>query len=156
MSDIQLVNGSKLLLPFKPFTVEEVCAITGVTPRTLDYWIAGYQGSGGILERKTGDDGFSTGLDYMQTFAVFVGCYYIQEGASMIRVNGVVRYISRISLDFLEREFKVGRTFPVTQEMGHSHDLMVMAPRNRLGKLLRLDRLFEEFEARIRKVFPNG
>jgi hypothetical protein len=102
----QTHGGSGLILPFKPFTLEEVAQITGCKPQVIDCWV------GVQLPLQRGDNPNDWGLSYMQTFAVFVGWKWLQEGADAQRANCVVAFVGNISREFMLQEFGKGNSFP--------------------------------------------
>lgn len=134
-------------LPFKPFTFEEVQAVTGVAPKTLDAWTQMLSDKP-VLPVKHGLG--VTGLDYVGCFAVYVGHEYLKEGAPPDRATAVVRYLGGCSLEYLGANFTAGRTFPVPRALvdsitGTAEGMLVTAPDSTLGRRLRLDRLLGEF-----------
>jgi len=73
---------------FRPFTAEDIKAIIaaafgsrdGMHSTTLDSWMKQLG-----LRDGEGDQFGVVGLDFMQTFAVFVGWKYIQDGCPLQR-----------------------------------------------------------------------
>lgn len=142
-------NGG-LVLPFKPFTLDEVRAVTGIASRTLDAWVKT------VLPLKIGDDRVTHGLNDGQMFAAFVGWRWLEEGADPFRATSVVQYLASVALITLGQEIERGRNFPATKEMGAEFNVLVPAPDTTLGRRLRLDKLYAEFLDRLHKVFPKG
>src|SRR5438552_15002024 len=112
-----LLMPGNLELPFKPFTLDEVCRIANVKGPVLDR-LMNTSATGRGLNLVRGDDGWSTGLDYMQTFAVFVANKWLEEGSGWERADDVVEYLSTMKVEFLDKELSEGRTFPVPNAMG--------------------------------------
>jgi hypothetical protein len=150
MSDRRNVRQPELDLPFKPFTDDEVRAITGVKPAELDFYMK-------FLTRRTGDNLFTTGLEWMQTFAVFAADKFRQEGAPLDTVLGVLVMLAGVQLSDLEREAELGNYFPVPArpELGVLTGVFIPPPTGAVGDRLRLDRLYKEFLAGVRRVFPD-
>ena len=129
-----------------------MCAITGCSKTILDDWV------GRILGIRFGHG--VVGLDYMQTFAVFVGVKYIHEGADDHRTDCVVYYISQITIDHMFEHFNQGNTWPMPsnlylEEKIPQPGMMVRAPRSVAGIRLKLDVLFEDFRYNLKKQFPS-
>ncbi len=138
-------------LPFKPFTLDEVQAITECDRKVLDHWV---EHNLGLI---MGSGAF--GLTYMQTFAVFVGWRYLKEGAPLNRATAVVEYVSAITMENMAYHFSQGDTFPVPWQMREGipkPGIMVKPPDNVLGRRLRLDTLYREFQYHLTRVFPEG
>lgn len=135
--------------PFKPFTVAEVCAITGIEPKVLDAWTQN------VLPVQRGEEDQSvTGLDYMQTFGVYAGKRWLDEGAGLERATRVMAFCAGSTLNHLLKEFEAGNTWPP-----HVRDmpkLVTRPPRQKAGKTCNLKTLHGEFVNLVRKVFPNG
>lgn len=144
-----LQKKQQLELPFKPFTVDEVCQLTGVKPTLLDVWMRS------ILKPQMGS--MTIGLEYMQTFTVFVAKKFLDEGADGDKVDGVMRALLTVSVENMAQSFRKGDTFPVPHRnrMGHVCCVMVPAPKTRLGGVLRLDKLHAEFRHNLAKLFPG-
>lgn len=132
-----------LELPFKPFTADEVIKITGVSFSVLDHWMKNFF----TLHRGCG----ATGLEYMQTFAVFVGWRWHEEGAGADRVGKVIQYVCTLTPETMAKEFERGATFPV---LGLTHPILVKAPSGSIGQRLNLEVLFREFKHRLAVEFP--
>jgi hypothetical protein len=140
-----------LELPFRPFTLDEVKAITGCRTDILELWAErlGYRRGCGV-----------EGLEYAQVFGVFVGWRFLEEGAPAWRATEACEYVSLVPDSYLTEQLKEGNTFVVTRgcfpkDSGIRAGMLVRAPDNRLGKTLNLKRLLEEFDHRMKKVFPN-
>lgn len=147
----QINAGAKLELPFKPFTLDEVQALTGATSKVMDRWV------GKILMLHTGCG--VEGLSYMQTFGLYCAGIYLLEGSGEYRAVAVMRMVAGMQHETMLQELKAGRTFPVPSFMDPAflqRGVMVHAPNNRLGNRLNLRTLYEEFLARMEKVFPKG
>jgi hypothetical protein len=143
-------NG--LALPFKPFTPDEICEMTSVHPTVLDAWMKD------VLKPCLGDDGFTRGLNYMQTFAVFVGTRWLQEGAGAERVIPVVAMISGMTEGTLETECVAGRTWPVpaTSDNQLPVGICVKPPANSTpARRLNLYVLHKEFLDRVERKFGD-
>lgn len=134
-----------LILPFRPYTPQEVTAITGVSPTTLDKWM------GTILPVHTGEDGFTRGLDNMQTFAVYCGRRYTEEGAGVDYVRALVRYVGALKLEHVQSNILKGNTFPFVGQP----PMLVKQPRSALGQRLNLGQLLTEYIANVQRVFPS-
>lgn len=147
--DLSLVGDQKLVMPFKPFTRSEVESITQVDGKVVDMWW------GSALEERVGDvAGFFPGLDYMQTFALFVGNRWLHEGAGLERATGVVIFVANLGKGVMESEFRAGNTFPAPTTRGG-----ILVPHKRMGSLgerCNLEGLYREFQARIEAVFPSS
>ncbi len=144
-----------LILPFRPFTIDQVYRIAGCPGKVLEQWVPS------ILPWRMGEDGFTMGLEYMQLFALFVGNRYLEQGAPRGRAESVVRYVADTNLDFINQEIARGNSFPVpvsmmTNASQQSNGCMVPAPDTPLGRRLNLRVLLEEFEQRLKTEFPNG
>ena len=140
----------KLELPFKPFTLDEVKAMTGVSSTQLDKWC-------GMLIMRNGSG--VTGLDYMQTLGVFVGCRWLHENAPQYLADGIMIAIASMTDGHLEHEISEGRTFPVCKAQMPSMQfagIMVVAPGSSLGQRLRMDKLWAEFKENVKRLYPNG
>lgn len=146
MSQLILPKQPVLDLPFKPFTLDEVKAITNAPSKFIDDLLrAG-------LPQKVGAG--AQGLDYYATFAVFVGWRWKEEGAPNSKVTDVCSMVASMTMEFMEHEFNFGRMFPV---MGpNRRGIMVVPPDSRLGKTLNLKILLAEFQYNVAKVFPKG
>jgi len=136
---------NELVLPFKPFTLSEVMRIAKCDSSVLDGFIEEHES----MKVKTGDDGWSTGLDYMQTFAVFVGQRYLDEGAEWDRASPVVGYLSMLKLETLQAEMRAGRAFPVPKALGLDLNCIVKVPDTPLGRKLDLRKLITEYDGRV-------
>ena len=142
--------GNGLQLPFKPFTADEVQRITKCSMRVLDL-------CQGVLHPRTGMG--ATGLDYMQTFAVFVGQRWLDQGASEERAQAVVKMVARMGHNVLLQRIRGGDTFPCTPDMGPdipAAGLMVRPPNSKMGRDLNLKELYLEFTFNLKQVFPGG
>ena len=137
---------AELILPFKPFTIDEVRAITKAPSILIDAWVPK------LLPWKHGCG--VSGLDYMGTFAVYVGSRWIDEGSGSDRANKEVSALGSLTQDHMLKEFEAGRTFPAFPK--RSTCIMVEAPDNRIGNTLRFDKLYVEFKVMMLKVFPRG
>ncbi len=138
--------ATSLQLPFKPYRTDEVLAITGCSFGVLDKWLEK------ILPLQVGEDANQTyGLDALQTFAVFVGWLFLQEGAPKGRAEEYVKAVQMWDFPMFLREFEQGNTFLVLNP--HT---MVPAPKNSLGQRLNLKRLMQEYIASVKRVFPEG
>ncbi len=114
-----------------------------------------------------GEDGFTRGLDWMGTFGVFVAWRWMHEGAPPGRALEVLSYVAMLNLETLEGAYSRGDTFPVVGDqlrelcrqehvrMPPGGGLLVPAPSSSLGNRLRLDRLLEEFQHALQRVFPG-
>ncbi len=122
----------QLVLPFKPFTFDEVQAVVRAETKVIDSLTLN------VLKPKLGDDKMTIGLDWMQLFAVFVGARYLHEGAPLSRAQAVVTYLGGCLLLNLEAEIAAGRSFPAA--LGRRLDLKVLLP---------------EFRAALERVFPT-
>lgn len=148
----------KIELPFKPFTLDEVLAMTGVTGTLLDVWIR----EGKVLPQH-GEVGGLPGLDWMQAFALFVAGRYLHENAGLERAEGVLSLIQYMERDALIGNVEMGNVICVPASMIKSlHGKMgrgtLMSMRETGGKFgrLRLDALLREFESNVRKLYPEG
>ena len=129
-------------LPFKPFNLSEVSLITRCPTKALEVWaetrLNMVHGSGAV------------GLEWMPTFAVYVGARYLEEGAPGDTAGQVVGFVARYTLETLEKELARGYNF-ACPEMS----TLVEAPLNLpLGRRLRLDKLLAEFKARLKELYP--
>ncbi len=143
---------NELILPFKPFTLDEVKHITGVSANVLDKWTGLDDDKPLHLHRSGG----VVGLDYMQTFAVFVGWKYIGEGADKMRSRAAVEAVANISRELMLQEFMDGHSFlALSCQTGLSSHMFIEPPNSRMGRALDCARLWREFENNIAKVFPD-
>jgi hypothetical protein len=133
---------------FKPFTLEEVTRVTGCDVKFLDKVTNTVDG---FLKLQQGQGVY--GLDFLQTFEVFVAWRYIEQGGGMPRALWAMRVVAALSLQGLDREHAKDRTFIVGQELGRA--MLVQAPRNKIGRALCTKRLMREFRARLERVFPS-
>lgn len=154
------VMGQQLVLPFKPFTLDETYAVTGVRTDVLSRWLKKGAELGLLL--KQGDHaaglGHVTGIDYLQLFAIFVGWRWLEEGADWARADWVVKGTVALTPELLDEEFAKGNTFPVTTDPQGRHEprfggVLVPAPNSRLGKMLNYRTLLAEFKDRLDRVF---
>ncbi len=148
------MNTNQDLPAFRPFTLEQVKAMTGVTTATLDAWT---KEDAKVLRLLSGEG--AIGLNWMQTFAVFVGHKYLMEGAGMDRAKRVVKFLATLVPDTLMQNINAGLCWPVPAEMDpvnikHVSGVFVEAPKSPLGNRLRLDRLGKEFQANVDALFP--
>lgn len=130
-------------LPFKPFTLDEVQAVTGASAAVVGMWAQN------LLTMEFGCDTY--GLDYARTFAVYCGWRYLEEGAGRQRAEELVKYLASCSVKYIVDECQKGRTFPVPMRR-----CFVKAPDSRLGRTLNCDRLLREFGEKLKRVFPDG
>lgn len=143
-------------LPFKPFSFDEVQAITGVHAKVMDQW------GQTVLTPLFGDDKFSVGFNDAQTFAIFVGSRYLEEGAGMAVATAVVRCLGNYSLLSVQGAIDGGCLIVAPAELrvggarGAADDIVSMDSSRPVEQRLRLDKLLAEFWHRVRKVFPNG
>lgn len=153
-------NSPGVILPYKPFTLQEVAEITGCPGRAIDAWV-----EAGNLPLQRGDDPKNIGLSYMQTFAVFVGYKWLCEGAEPQRASAVVTYVGNISREFMLQEFGKGNSFPGMVSVPNKiiggppeiRGIMVKTDmRNPHMRRLDLATHFDEFLTRLDKVFPGG
>lgn len=156
---IQVVT-QQLKLPFKPFTLDETYAVTGVRTDVLTRWLKKGEELGLLL--KNGDPtaglGHVTGIDYLQLFAIFVGWRWLEEGADWARADWVVKGTVALTPELLDEEFARGNTFPVTTDEQGRHEprfggVLVKAPNSRLGKALNYRTLLAQFKDRLDRVF---
>ena len=136
-----------LILPFKPFTLDELAAITGASTKMIDLWTQS------ILRPKIGEVEGTKGWDIMQAFGIFVGWRFMSEGASFDRASSVTLYVGTLVEKTLRQNLDAGCNFPVVKG---SRGTLVPHPReNRLGKELNLTKLLVEFKANLERVFPK-
>ncbi len=144
--DISLCQPKALQLPFKPFTRQEVEAITQAPAQVIDVlW-------GKVLPERTGDVGFMPGMDWMETFAIFVASKWLHEGSGIGRAIGAAMFVGNFGHDEMVTEFKEGRTFPTATPQG---GILVKAPDSAIGNRLNLEVLYMEFKDRLEQVFPS-
>lgn len=150
-------------LPFKPFTLDEVKAITGCPANLLDRLVTSPVSADPKAHLMMTMGSGTMGLDFMQTFAAFVCWRYLQEGASHDRAMAVLDFVKCMTLDYLRTNFAMGLTFPVPKRLMSDQDqrlmrggagVMVKAPDGRLGAELNLAVLYARFEAEVTRVFP--
>jgi hypothetical protein len=91
-------------------TTGDLASLTGVPANTIGYWAA----------RRWVDpvnngrgDGYTRIYSVMQALAAAAGAVWRREGADWPRVEGLVRFVSRMTQEYMEAEFAAGRTFPV-------------------------------------------
>lgn len=139
----------KLELPFRPFTADEVLMITGVSVKRLEHWVQFHlkihAGCGAI------------GLEYMQTFAVFVANKFLEEGSGQSKADDVLRFVCCMTPDQMTKWFAQGLTFPFIGMKPNKkrYGVMVKNPGGPLGNRLDLKVLFAEFESRLFGVFDK-
>lgn len=133
---------------FKPFTIDEVVAVTKVPSNVLEHWL-----KIDLLMVHTGEDGKSQGLEYMQAFAVFAGYRWLEGGAGMDRANGVVQFVSSLTEEGMRVEFRKGNTFPCI--VPGEPRMLVKAPDKKLGRDLNLRKLYGEFRFNLKTAFPE-
>lgn len=133
---------------FKPFTLDEVLAITGSDSKFLDKLT---HPTDGFLKLQQGCGVY--GLDFLQAFEVYVAWRYLEEGGGMNRAMWAMKVVATLCLQGLEREHSKGRTFIVGSDIRSV--MLVQAPKNRLGRTLCTRRLLQEFKARLDRVFPS-
>ena len=87
----------------------DVCAIAGLPPSTVTRWI-----DEGVITPAAGGGrrGAERSWTPVQALALTAGAAYRAEGASPGRVAGVVRFLSGVRPEVLERDIAAGRTFP--------------------------------------------
>jgi hypothetical protein len=92
----------------------DVCEIAGVHENNLDRWAAAW-----LTGRAAGGRGPGRHRRYMliEVLAVYAGARWRAEGADPYRVAGVVWFVARLALEYMEAEFEQGRTFPVPAVM---------------------------------------
>lgn len=140
--------------PFRPFTPDEVQRITGTSARFIDQLLQ-Y-----TLQLVTGDDMQTLGLNYMQTFAVFVADRWLAEGAPEEWARETCKAVAMLGVEEMLAEFRAWRTFPALASRAFNDPrrrgiIMVRDPEGRLGRELNLRRLYEEFLERLGRVFPK-
>lgn len=135
-------------VPFRPFTLDEVSRITGAYTGALEAWLKT------ILGLKLGDDRSTRGLDWMQTFAVFVGKKWLDAGSDRGRAARVVAFVSGLNERGMLAEFGRGNSFPCVTE-GEPR-MLVRPPKSKLGEELNLRALYREFRHNVRRIFPKG
>lgn len=143
---------SQIIPLFKPFTIDEVCQMTGVPPKVLDVFMESK------LPIQSGDEG-TQGLNYMQAFAAMVGYKYLKEGSDHARALAVVGFVGAMDQKYMEQEFLFGRSFPVPPEMipdRRAVGMLVAPPKSPLGHRLNLKVIYGEFQEGLKRVFPNG
>lgn len=136
------------LQQFKPFTLDEVQQVTGCDVKLLEKLTKPMDGT---LQLQQGCGVW--GLDWLQTFEVFVAWRYIEEGGGMERALWAIHTIAALSLQGLQANHAKGLTFIVPE--GAGRHMMVKPPGGRLGKALCTKKLMGEFEARLDKAFPQ-
>lgn len=135
--------------PFRPYTAAEVCAITGVAPAVLDAWMTRVL----PLRRAEPGAGDVVGLDDMQTFGVYVGRRWLDEGAGLARATKAMAVASGLTLEGLTVELAKGNSWPAAASGGPN--LLVVPPKTVAGRRLNFSALMSEYRAAVRKVFPT-
>lgn len=134
---------------FKPFTFSEVHQISGCDAKFLDLLVHPHNG---CLQVQYGDDG-TFGLDFLQAFEVFVAWRYITEGGGMERAMWAIQTIANLGLDGLDRNYKEGNSFIVSEGVGRY--MMVRPPKNRVEKAIMCTKaLMYEFKNKLNDLFP--
>lgn len=138
---------------FKPFSMDEVQRITGCDSKFIDWLTRPTDPSctSGVLEVQQGCGVY--GLDWLQTFEVFVAWRYVQEGGGNERALWTLQTIAHLSTEGLEKAHEQGRTFIVPEGMGRY--MLVTPPSGRLGKALCTRRMMREFQAKLDSLFPQ-
>lgn len=135
---------------FRPFTPDEVVAVTRVPVGVLEGWLPD-------LPVRTGDDKRTQGLDYVQLFAVYCAWRWLEEGAGADRAGRVLRFVAGFDKEAMFREWAKGNTFP--QLAGGAPRMLVRPPATgraaKLGRALNLRRLHREFRHHLRRVFKK-
>ena len=145
-----LSKQSDIALPFKPFTADEVKAITGAPNDLIDHW-------GNVIGLKRGEVGFEQGFEWMGCFAVFVGWRWVQEGAGLERATPVVKCIANMAEGNLRWGIREGKDFPAPGTAGPTGTIgYLVAPTTKLMRKLRLKDMLAEFESNVKRVFPKG
>jgi hypothetical protein len=146
-------------MPFRPYTIAEVADICKETPAVIDAFMKPMldgTGEKGIIEWRTGDDGVTRGLDHQQCFAVFCALRWLREGCGQDRAVRLLVFLLKSDMTRLKAEIDAGRTFPALGvEDPTGGDLMVKAPRGRLGHECNIARLRLEFFDALYWVFPK-
>jgi hypothetical protein len=129
---------------FKPFTVDEIAAITGSRQVEMWFGIIGTQEGCGVV-----------GLGWMGAFAVYVGEKFLEEGSGIDRARPVVRTVATLpSPQWLKDvPFRKGLVFPACPPGGTA--TLIRRPPGRVGRMLNLKKLLFEFEVRLKQVFPS-
>lgn len=148
----------KIELPFKPFTLDEVRQMTGVSGKLLDAWVRD-----GKVRPQLGECGTLPGLDWMQTFALFVAGRYLHENAGLERAEGVLALLQHMERDAMLLNVRDGHVVCVPAcmvkslhgKVGRGTLLTMAETQHKFGRL-RLDLLLEEFELNVRKLYPEG
>jgi hypothetical protein len=148
-------DDPRLILPFEPFTPEEVARVTRCPTKLLDELMEN------VLPIRRGETTFTLGLDYMGLLAVHALCRYLEEGAPLDRATAVMLFVAGMPEKNLDRNLAAGLTFPVPKESipdtpGWVRGVMVSPPKTRLGNALNLKTLKGELDARLASVFPKG
>ncbi len=138
-------TDQNILAPFKPFTLGEAAAITGIPFLSLDEMIRS-----GLLPLRTGDDGETTGLDVTGLFAAFVAAKWQAEGADQHRLISLVNFVVDCGYEHLMREVAGGHSMPDL-----SSGMMVGTPKSRLGIALNFYNLGGQFRRALEKAFPK-
>jgi hypothetical protein len=145
---------TNLVLPFKPFTIDEVKTLTGIATVVLDAWMVD-----GLLPLHTGDDRFTRGLNDSQLLGVYFGARYLQEGADLGRATEVMKHVVGTGINQIKTWSVKGRTMitammPNNDGTGPAMPIWVDAPLGtRLGRVLNSGQLLAEFEDKLTRMF---
>jgi hypothetical protein len=141
---------------FRPFTAQEVQAITKCPPSVVDLWMKALGPKHG-----EGDQHDIVGLDFMQTFGIFVGWRFIEEGSGYKRAWIYCKFLAGCSEELVRYESSAGRSWPVPPEMDPEYPrgefpngTFVRPPKSRLGNTLNLTVLSRQYGAALDRVFP--
>ena len=146
---------------FRPFTLDEVKTITGISSNLLDTWSKRLG-----IEQGEGDQSEIKGLGFMRTFACYVGWKFVGENAGEERAWLYVKFIGACSEEYLRNQCSVGNNWPLPPDMiAKSEDRLlaaeypngtfVPAPRGLAGAKLNLTKLAREFGARLDATFKG-
>lgn len=144
---------NELVLPFKPFTLGEVQAITGIPSQVLDALVHDE-----VLPLHLGDDKFTRGLNDTQTFAVFCCAKFLKEGSDLTRAVEVLKLVVGTGIIQCKKMSLQSRTMMpciVPSEMGPQGMWVDAILEKRLGRALCLPALIGEFESQLQRVFTN-
>jgi len=91
-------------------TSGDVCKVAGLVPNTLDRWAYAW-----MKGHAAGGEGHGRHRKYtlVETFALYAGARWRDEGAGWERIAGLVPFLARLPQERLEAEFEAGRTVPV-------------------------------------------
>ena len=144
---------SQVILPFKPYSFQEVCDVTGCPAHLVEHWVA----TNALTVHWGQTDRKDRGLDDRGTFAVYCGWRYLEEGAGADRARRTVMAVQSLPWEHLAQELRAGRSFLTwvqTVNKG-AQAFLVAPPDSKLGRTLNLRQLLGDYNYRMGRAFPD-